>query len=265
MFAIGDVNYRTLNGVPNQVTYYTTPYAAPLYLKPFGLFVQDQLKIRRWTINAGLRYDQFRTLVRRDPPRARCAGCRWRATIPEPKSSTGRTCRRGSVSRTTCSAPARTALKFSLSRYVLQEGKDNTNNVHPVIAATNSVSRTWTDGNGDFVVQGDPLNPATNGELGPSPNTNFGKPKRRSASIPDWATGFNARPYNWEMLVTLQHELAAARGGRGLVQPALVRQLHRQRQHAGEPARLRPVLHHVAASTLAFPTAAASRSAASST
>jgi hypothetical protein len=44
VFTIGDVNYRTLNGVPNQVTYYTTPYAAPLYLKPFGLFVQDQCR-----------------------------------------------------------------------------------------------------------------------------------------------------------------------------------------------------------------------------
>jgi TonB dependent receptor len=71
VFTIGDVNYRTLNGVPNQVTYYTTPYAAPLYLKPFGLFVQDQLKIRRWTVNAGLRYDQFRTsydAIHLDPP-----------------------------------------------------------------------------------------------------------------------------------------------------------------------------------------------------
>ena len=70
----------------------------------------------------------------------------------------------------------RTALKFSVSRYVLQEGKGNTNNIHPVIAATNSVSRTWTDVNRDFVVQGDPLNPALNGELGPSPNANFGRP-----------------------------------------------------------------------------------------
>ena len=36
VYTIGDVNYRTLNGIPNQVTFYTTPYAAPLYLKPLG-------------------------------------------------------------------------------------------------------------------------------------------------------------------------------------------------------------------------------------
>ena len=57
VYTIGDVNYRTLNGIPNQVTYYTTPYAAPLYLKPLGLYVQDQLKVRRLTVNAGLRFD----------------------------------------------------------------------------------------------------------------------------------------------------------------------------------------------------------------
>ena len=206
VFSIGDVNYRTLNGVPNQVTYYTTPYAAPLYLKPFGLFVQDQLKIRRWTINAGLRYDQFRTSydaihldpvrwlpVARDYPGAEVLN--WKDLSP-----------RFGVAYDLF-GNGRTALKFSMNRYVLQEGKGNTNSVHPVIAATNSVARTWTDSNRDFVVQGDPLNPATNGELGPSPNANFGKPQTTLRFDPDWATGFNARPYNWETLVSVQHEL----------------------------------------------------------
>ena len=206
VFTIGDVNYRTLNGVPNQVTYYTTPYAAPLYLKPLALFVHDQLKIRRWTINAGLRYDQFRTSydaihldpvrwlpVARDYPGAEVLN--WKDVSP-----------RFGVAYDLFGT-GRTALKFSMNRYVLQEGKGNTNSIHPVIAATNNVSRTWTDGNRDFVVQGDPLNPAANGELGPSPNSNFGKPQTTLRFDPDWATGFNTRPNNWEMLVSVQHEL----------------------------------------------------------
>jgi hypothetical protein len=40
--------------------------------------------------------------------------------------------------------------------------------------ATNT--RRWLDPNGDKIVQGDPFNPAENGELGPSTNLNFGKP-----------------------------------------------------------------------------------------
>ena len=70
MFAIGDVNYRTLNGIPNQVTYYTTPYATPLYLKPFGVFVQDQLKLKRLTLNGGAALRPVPELVQRHPHRA---------------------------------------------------------------------------------------------------------------------------------------------------------------------------------------------------
>lgn len=206
VYAIGDVNYRTLNGIPNQVTYLTTPYAAPLYLKPLGIYVQDQFKISRWTVNAGLRFDQFRTSydaihlepvrwlpVARDYPGAEVLN--WKDLSPRLGLSYD------------LFGTGRTALKLSVSRYVLQEGKGNTNAVHPVIAATNSSSRNWTDANGDFVVQGDPLNPALNAELGPAPNANFGKPNSTLRFDPDWATGFNTRPYNWETLVTLQHEL----------------------------------------------------------
>ncbi len=206
VYAIGNVNYRTLNGVPNQVTYYTTPYAAPLYLKPLGAFVQDQLKVRRLTINAGVRFDQFRSSydaidlppvqylpVARQYPGAEVLN--WKDLSPRLGASYD------------LFGTGRTALKVSMSRYVLQEGKNNTNNVHPVIAATNSIARNWTDANNDRVVQGDPLNPAANGELGPSPNNNFGRPNTTLRFDPDWATGFNVRPYNWETLVTFQHEL----------------------------------------------------------
>jgi hypothetical protein len=206
VFAIGNVNYRTLNGVPNQVTYYTTPYSAPLYLKPMGAFVQDQLKVRRLTINAGVRFDQFRSSydaidlppvqylpVARQYPGAEVLN--WKDLSPRLGASYD------------LFGTGRTAIKVSLSRYVLQEGKNNTNNVHPVIAATNSVARNWTDTNGDRIVQGDPLNPALNGELGPSPNNNFGRPNSTLQFDPDWASGYNVRPYNWETLVTFQHEL----------------------------------------------------------
>ena len=113
----------------------------------------------------------------------RCAGCQCHETTRERRSSTGKISHRGLVSPTTCSATDARQLKFSMSRYVLQEGKNNTNNIHPVIAATNNVSRTWTDSNRDFVVQGDPLNPALNGELAPHQTPTSASRRRRSASI----------------------------------------------------------------------------------
>jgi hypothetical protein len=200
-----DVTYRTLNGIPNLVTYYTTPYLSPLTLHPMALFIQDQWTLSRWTINAGLRYDQFNTsydAIRVEPTRwlpvARdYAGndvLGWKDLSPRLGFSWD------------VFGTGKTAIKGSLNRYVLQEGKLQTTAVHPVVAATNSIARTWTD-NGDFIVQGDPLNPAVNGELGASPNANFGKPIATLRFDPDWATGYGTRPYNWETSVSLQHEI----------------------------------------------------------
>ena len=177
--------------------------------KPFGLFVQDQWKIRRWTVNVGLQYDQFRTSydaihldpvrwlpVSRDYPGAEVLN--WKDLSP----------RLGLAYD--LFGNGRTALKFSMSRYVLQEGKNNTNNIHPVIAATNNVSRTWTDSNRDFVVQGDPLNPALNGELA------LTKLQLRQAADDAPASIRTGLPvstsYNWEMLVSVQHELIPRMG-----------------------------------------------------
>jgi hypothetical protein len=90
---------------------------------------------------------------------------------------------------------------------VAQEGKTNTAAVNPIVAATNSVSRTWSDTNHDFIVEGNPLNPAANGELGPSPSNLFGTPTTTFSLNPSWANGWNTRPFNWQTAVTIQHEL----------------------------------------------------------
>jgi hypothetical protein len=56
----GNVSYRVLNSVPNQATYWNLPYSNTFRLNPkLALFVQDQWSVRRFTINAGLRYDHL--------------------------------------------------------------------------------------------------------------------------------------------------------------------------------------------------------------
>lgn len=66
---------------------------------------------------------------------------------------------------------------------------------------------TWNDLNRDFVPQGDPLNPAANGEIGPSPNANWGRAVLSTNYDPDWSGGFATRPYQWEFTTGVQHEL----------------------------------------------------------
>jgi hypothetical protein len=91
---------------------------------------------------------------------------------------------------------------------VLQQGAfDLTSSANPVQSSNNTTTRTWTDANGDFIVQGDPLNPAANGELGVSSNRNFGRTVFTTSLDPALTSGFNVRPYNWEVSAGLQHEV----------------------------------------------------------
>jgi hypothetical protein len=203
---IGNVNYRTLNGIPNQVTYYATPYPSPSHLQPLGGYAQDQFKLKRLTLNGGLRFDRFLSgydavnvgpvqflPVARNYPAAQVLD--WKDLSP----------RLGAAYD--LFGTGKTAIKVSVSRYVAQEGKTNTAAVNPIVAATNSVSRTWSDTNHDFIVEGNPLNPAANGELGPSPSNLFGTPTTTFSLNPSWANGWNTRPFNWQTAVTIQHEL----------------------------------------------------------
>ena len=91
-----------------------------------------------------------------------------------------------------------------MSRYVVQALFLNDQNP---ARANVTMTRSWTDPNGDFIVQGDPFNPEINGELGVSQNLNFGREIIPYNFDPDYAFGFGVRPYNWETSISLQHEL----------------------------------------------------------
>jgi hypothetical protein len=204
-----DASYRTINGVPNQVTFFTTPWPDPQTMNPAGVYVQDQLSLNKWTINAGLRldylkssYPAFDVAPRRYVPVAEhfegADVLSWKDLNPRIAISFD-------PFRT-----GKTALKVAASRYVMQERlTQSTALVVPTRASVSQISRSWTDRNGDYIVDGDPLNPALNGELGPSPNANFGKQVTNFRLDPDWANGFGTRPYNWEFMGALQTELAS--------------------------------------------------------
>ena len=184
-----DASYRTINGVPNQVTFYTTPWPDPQTMNPAGVYVQDQISLNKWTINAGLRFDylnssypDFDVAPRRYVPVAEhfegADVLSWKDLSP-----------RIAVSFDPFGT-GKTALKAAASRYIMQERlTQSTALVVPTRASVSQISRTWNDRNRDYVVDGDPLNPAANGELGPSPNANFGKQVTNFRLDPDWATG----------------------------------------------------------------------------
>jgi hypothetical protein len=198
--------YTAFNGLPTSVIYFGTPVVAQNRVRPnLGLYGQDQWTVKRMTVNAGLRFDWFRAdypdqsapptqyvLVTRSFPGA--VAVSWKDLSP----------RLGLAYDLV--GNGKTALKFSASRYVQGEGSSRAQTINP-INSNNTMARVWLDPNGDRIVQGDPFNPAANGELGPSLNLNFGRPVVAVRYDRDWAIGFQNRAYNWEFSTGIQQEI----------------------------------------------------------
>jgi hypothetical protein len=206
-FANADYHVNLLNGSPVEVIYLPFPFTTKQYAFKAGVFAQDQWTVKRLTMNLGLRFDSIDTrypdyhlpatniLPARDFPGADVL--KWRDLSP----------RVGVVYD--LFGNAKTALKASVNRYVVGETTGNTRALDPTIAASGTLTRRWTDANGDFIAQGNPLDPAANGELGPSPNLFFGQPRFTVRLDPDWAQGWGQRGYNWEFATSVQHELTS--------------------------------------------------------
>jgi hypothetical protein len=203
---LGDYVVFLLNGQPSRVEYVPMPFHADEELRKFALYAQDQWNVGRVTLNAGLRFDRFHTFYQdvhlpatrvlplRDFPGADVLN--WKDFSP-----------RLGVSYDLFGT-GKTAVKFSLNRYVQMQSTDGlTRAIHPGVTSAARNPRAWTDANGNFVPDGDPLNPLANGELGPSSNANFGRPVLTLAYDPSITSGFGARPYNWETSLGVQHEL----------------------------------------------------------
>jgi hypothetical protein len=203
---VGNMSFGALNGEPTRVTYFGTPSVATNRVWPnLGIYAQDQWTLRRLTANAGLRFDYFRS----DYPD--------QYTAPSQFVLTARSFPAKEAVRWTDLNPrlglsydlfgnGKTAVKTSLSRYIQGEGVGRASAINPILN-NNSVSRQWTDRNGDRIVQGDPFNPAINGELGVSGNLNFGKPVITTVYNPEWSHGYAKRPYNWEFSAGVQQEI----------------------------------------------------------
>ncbi|MCY4601938.1 MAG: carboxypeptidase regulatory-like domain-containing protein [Acidobacteria bacterium] len=183
-----------------------------------GIYAQEQWTLDRLTINAGVRFDRVQTGY---PDLVRPSN-QW---VNEPFLITGQ-----GVADWKDFQPrlglaydlrgdGRTALKFSASRYGSRDSTDWSQGVNP--AGSNRTSeRTWLDGRvcldpavcipGDGLVQGDPTNPAPNGELiGPNTNLAWGLPRITTFHDPNWAFGWGSRESNWELSGGIQQELVS--------------------------------------------------------
>jgi hypothetical protein len=209
----GPYTLRLLNGAPSGVTYRVDPLSVETRFLKGDIFAQDQWTINRLTINYGVRIDTLDSGYPAQHERAT-------AYFPE------RDFESGTVMRWRDWSPrlgvaydlfgnGKTAVKASLSRYVNWDATGLANSVNPAQTSGGNLQRTWNDSlvcagcvPGDFVPQGDPTNPAANGEIGPSPNARWGTPVLPTRYDPEWSLGgWGIRGYNWERSVSVQQEL----------------------------------------------------------
>ena len=225
------VQYRFSGGVPNQLTQ-TAQYGGSgasavefvRNLVPTSLYAQDQWTTKRLTVQGGVRYDYILTSY----PDS-CVGGASYPLMPTQVCYAARstpgvhwhdvTPRIGAAYD--LFGNGRTAVKFNVGKYVQALTASNSDmDLNPLIRLNLQTTRTWNDRgnlgiNGDYVPQCDLLNPAANGECGQMDNQNFGKEFFTRTFDPNFINGFGKRPYNWELGVAVQHEVAARVGVTG--------------------------------------------------
>jgi hypothetical protein len=216
-WVLNDLTYTFLNGAPRSLTEWDSPYNTldKLKFSP-SFYASDQWTLKRLTATYGVRVDTLYAYV----PAQQLAATQF---VPH-VSSYGEV---DNVPNWVDLSPrvgvaydlfgnGKTALKFSVNRYVASQTLALTNASNPVVTSVLSATRTWTDPNfpadapasGVLLPNCDLSNPAANGNCGAISNRFFGQ-SNPNATVFDPAImrGFQKRPYDWEIQAAVTQEL----------------------------------------------------------
>lgn len=206
-----DTAYQFLDGIPVQVQLNATPRPNRAVLKAeMGVYAQDRWTIDRLTLNLGVRFDYFNAYVpAQEAPAGLYVGARSFGPVKDVPNWKSINPRLGGSYN--LFGDGRTAVKASVGRYNGPIGVSQlriANQANPLVGSVNSVTRTWTDTNGNYVPDCDLTNPVGNGECGAFSNVNFGKLNITTRYADDVTLGWKARDYLWDMSTEIQHQLA---------------------------------------------------------
>jgi hypothetical protein len=216
--------YQFSGGVPDAYGRSLTPVSLEMHALPqcqtthlsaeMGIYAQDKWTIKRATINAGLRFDYFKNNF----PEQHLGPTVWtptrNVTIPAEDHSSLKdlTPRVGLVYDVF--GTGKTAVKLSWGKYVA--GGDPTTG-NPIANLSTTTSRTWTPsvpfGSANYYEpRCNLLDPAKNGDCGPSANALFGQLTPSAAVDPATYTGWGHRGWSQEFSVSVQHQIASRVG-----------------------------------------------------
>ena len=215
----GDVQYQFRNAVPVLVEQFATPYRETNAQKAdLGVYAQDQWRVRRVTLNLGVRFDYFNVYVPDQySPAGPWVGERRFDSVHRLPEWMNINPRFGALYD--LFGDGRTALKASIGRYNGPLGMGIANVAsgnNPMTTSVNQVNRTWSDSNGNYVPDCDLRNFQANGECGRISNLNFGQLNPLATRwSEDVLHGWNARDYTWDVSTEVQHQLTAALSVKG--------------------------------------------------
>ena len=205
------VRYDFLNGRPNRLEQWATPYERTNRIgADAGIFAQDQWAFSRFTLNYGVRIEYFNSHVPAQNVPATPSGWfpeRNFEAVSDVPSWTDINPRVG-LSYDVF-GDGRTALKTSFGRYLSPLGTDLANANNPINTSINWIRRTWSDTNENYIPDCDLGTFSENGECGPISNSNFGQSNPNATRYDDaLLRGLHKRDYFWDLSAELQHELA---------------------------------------------------------
>ena len=192
----GPATFLLLFGNPFLVSMYANPKFTEVDFKNTGIYVQDQWRLNRMTLNLGLRLDMF-------------DGWSPTQTTPDGPFAPGFTTQRIENTPTWRDISPRlggafdvfgdgkTAIKASAGRYVAAAGAGTVQPTNPALARSVTSTRSWNDANGDWFPDAS--------ELGPNSNANFGLAVMSRLFDPDYL--LDNRGYTWQVSAGIEHEL----------------------------------------------------------
>tara|TARA_B100001123_G_scaffold449080_1_gene612881 strand:- start:27537 stop:30554 length:3018 start_codon:yes stop_codon:yes gene_type:complete len=214
-----DANWLAINtygGFPIRINYYGSSTSENFGSPTLGIYAQEQWTLDRLTVNAGVRFDYVKAGY---PDQIRPTND-WVTEpffIPANTAVTWKDIQPRLGLAYDLAGDGKTAVKFSASRYGARDSTDWAERLNPALSNRRMI-RSWNDGYtgcisgtcivGDGLPQGDPNNPAPNGELmSANADPSFGIPAITRFYDAEWANGFGNRQSNWEISASVQREL----------------------------------------------------------
>ncbi len=208
------LQYRFSNGQPNQLTMSGNPFLTVNWATPSAIYAQDQSTFGRLTLQGGIRFDYASSSYP-----GQQIGPEKFIPVAIAFPATSGTAFKDVTPRIGAAydlfGSGKTAIKVSLGKYLEASSAAGTYTaLNPINRVATSTTRSWTDGNGNFTPDCDLLNPAAQDNrarggdfCGAWSNQSFGKASFDTNYDPAITQGWGVRPYNWDLGVSVQHEV----------------------------------------------------------